>query len=95
MKGKKVKNYIRVGKAFVVIFIAAGLIKLLVVQQIKIVEGKSQITKFKQQLSDVQKTKKNCNDQLKIINSKAYLEKVAREKYDMVKPGDVIFEDTN
>lgn len=58
-------------------------------------EKQSQIASINQKIDDEKSKNADLKKQKELVNSSEYIEKVAREKLGMVKPGEKIFVDVN
>lgn len=82
MKKKKIIFWAVVALFFGVIFIK---------QQISIIKLSKQYVSYKDQLSKLQFQGTQLNEQLKQSTKENFIERLAREKLGLVKPGEIIF----
>jgi cell division protein FtsB len=82
MKKKKIIFWAVVALFFGVIFIK---------QQISIIKLSKQYVSYKDQLSKLQFQSSQLNEQLKQSTKENFIERLAREKLGLVKPGEIIF----
>lgn len=75
----------------VIVFFGAIFIK----QQLIINKLNREYDEYKDQLARVQQQTDQLNEQLKIMQREDYIEKLAREKLRLVKPGEMLFIDKN
>jgi cell division protein FtsB len=82
MKKKRLIFWAVVALFFGIIFIK---------QQFSIGKLNGQYASYKEQLSKLQFQKNQLNEQLKQTTTDGYVERLAREKLGLVKPGEIIF----
>lgn len=63
-------------------------------QRLLLAKGR-EMSDIKHKITDETKTQKELQKQKSILNTDEYTEKVAREKFGMIKPGEKVFVDVN
>lgn len=62
-------------------------------QEIKMNKIEKEISTKKEELQDLKRQNKVLEEKMKIVNTDEYIETLARERLDMVKPGEEIVKD--
>lgn len=66
---------------------------ILIKQQITIAKLNKQYRQYNEQMSKLKYVNSQLNDELKQAQRTDYIEKMAREKLGLVKPGEILFKD--
>jgi cell division protein DivIC len=86
MKKKRAIFWIAIIAIFGVIFIK---------EQLMLIRLNSERRACKVQLSQIKAINSSLNEQVKLTSRGDYVEKMARQKLGLVKPGEIIFKDMN
>lgn len=84
-------NYKKFMKVFVFFVVLSALIRIVYLQNIKLNECKDKLTIINKQIRLEKLKTKRYLKQKSTINSQVYIEKIARDKLEMIKPGEKIF----
>lgn len=84
-------------KIWIVAFLllVLGLSPVLINQQKMIYAKSKEMKQIQTKIKAENKVKEDLLRQMKILNTDEYAEKIAREKFGMIKPGEKIFIDVN
>lgn len=93
-KNKKRKTPIRI-RHIIILLLAINIVYTLTMQYIIIRKSRVQETEIKAQIEEAKKENDRLREELEKIQSDEYLEKLAREKLGLVKPGEIPFVDVN
>lgn len=91
MKKTKGNKFSNVLKLLCMLIAICGFVRIAYIQHKTLSSIDRNIKDTNKQLVEAQRQRLEYINQKKIINSRAYIERVARDKYNMVKPGDKIF----
>lgn len=100
MKGKvldiKTKKRKRIKKGHIIFsVIVVYLLVFFSYQTFKIVSLKKQEKQQSQKLEELKETKESYQQQLDQVNSPDFIEKIARENLRMIKPGEILYVDSD
>lgn len=91
---KRPRKKIRVRHILVVLLVAyVGY--TLFAQHMEIKQARADETRIKSQIEQLQKENERIKAELELMQSDQYIEKLAREKLGLIKPGEVMFIDVN
>lgn len=68
---------------------------ILIKQQVTIARLNKQYRQYNEQMSKLKYVNTQLNEELKQTKRNDYIEKMAREKLGLVKPGEILFKDRN
>lgn len=68
---------------------------ILIKQQITIAKLAKQYKQYNEQLSKLKYINSELNEDLKKTEKSEYIEQMAREKFGLIKPGEILFKDKN
>jgi cell division protein FtsL len=94
MKPKKTKKPIR-SKSIVMILLAVYLAYSLTAQYITIRNARAQEARIQAQIEEIKKENEKLKDEIERMQSDEYIERIARERLGLIKPGEYMFVDVN
>jgi cell division protein FtsB len=92
-KGKNpIKKIIINIKFLFILFLCTGFIKISYSQYMKLDECKKDVVLLQSQINTQKCKRTSYLKQKRIVKTEQYIEKMARDKYGMIKPGEKVFE---
>jgi cell division protein FtsB len=82
-------------KSLILLGIAALFVVILIRQQITITGLNKQYKQYNEQMSKLKYVNSQLNEELDQTKRIDYIERMAREKLGLVKPGEILFKDKN
>ncbi len=96
MRKKKTKNkFMSALKSAAIAALSIYIVYVLIQQQIQLNAYKAQQDYYKAQIEQEKKKLQSIEDNKLLYTTDSYIEKIARERLGLVKPGEVIFVDIN
>lgn len=92
LKRRKIKPMVR---RIVALLLIVYIAYTLVFQQIAINEARTKEEEIKKQIEALKKENEQIKAELERMSDQEYIEKLAREKLGLIKPGEIMFIDVN
>lgn len=94
LQNKKRKKPIRI-RHIIIFLVVVNIAYTLIAQYITIRKSKAQEAQIKAQIEQTKEENRRLKEELELMQSDEYMEKLARERLGLIKPGEVSFVDVN